>query len=238
MHGRAPVAGVVLVLVLAGLAGLAPTAAAQTFGTVDQAAASVPFGVFVPGRRFGTSLDEVTVPDQSGFHGCLAREKTVVVSYTRRRPRRSMSVMETAKPCYAAHPDGVKARRVRVLGRRVTIWRFCAGTAYACSHERRGDSFLTAVLWLRSPAGRTRVEFTAAQMSMRQTVRALRSLRLVDLTRPIVQLTEFMSPDQAIFCQIQVRTQPHYTWCVMNEPFLSGEVGADGGVDVCNMDPH
>lgn len=178
------------------------------------------------------------MPDMSQLHGCLRNEKSVVISFTRRRPRRSMSLIETGKPCFAAHPDGAKVRRLRVQGRRVSIWAFCAGTRHACSHERRGDAFLTAVLWLRSGAGRTRVEFTAAQMSVRQTVRALRSLRLVDLTRPVVQLREFMSPDQAIFCQIWNDTKPYYTWCVIRAPVRSGWLGADGFVGVCNMDPN
>jgi hypothetical protein len=237
MHGRSPVAAVVLALVCS--AGLAPTAAAQTrMSTVDQAAASVDFGVFVPGRTFGTSVRDVFLPDHSGFHGCLAKEETVVVSYTRRRPHRSMWLTQTGKPCSAAHPDGFKIRRVRVLGRRVTIRRFCAGTRYQCFHERRHNSVLNAVLWLRSPAGRTRIQFQASGLSVRQTVRALRGLRLVDPSRPVVQLTEFLSPDQAIFCQIQDSQGQHYTWCVMHEPVRSGMVGADGSVDVCNMDPN
>jgi hypothetical protein len=237
IHGRSPVAAAVLVLV--GSAGLAaPAGAQQTFSTVDQAAGSVKFPLFVPGRTFGTSVHEVTAPDVSQDRGCLRKEKSVVISFTRHRPRRSMSLIETGKPCFAAHPDGAKVRRVRVHGRRVSIWAFCAGTAYACSHERRGDVFLTAVLWLRSGAGRTRVQFTAAQMSIRQTVRALRSLRLVDLTRPVVQLHEFMSPDQSIFCQISNDLKPYYTWCVISQPFRSGWLGADGFVGVCNMDPN
>ena len=239
MLGRSPVAAVALMMVLVGSAALAaPAGAQQTFSTVDQAAGSVKFPLFVPGRTFGTSVHEVIAPDMSQFQGCLRKEKSVVISFTRRRPRRSMSLTETGNPCFPAHPDGARVRRVRVQGRRVSIWAFCAGTAFACSHERRGDVFLTAVLWLRSGAGRTRVEFTAAQMSIRQTVRALRSLRLVDLTRPVVQLREFMSSDQAIFCQIWNDTKPYYTWCVISQPFRSGFLNADGSVHVCNMDPN
>jgi hypothetical protein len=205
--------------------------------TVDQAAASVEFGVFVPGRTFGTSVSEVFMTDDSQVQGCPAGSKTVVVSYTRRRPRRFISLVQTGKPCSPAHPSGRKIRQVRVLGRRVTVRRYCAGTQYACANGRRRDTVLNANLWLRSPSGRTRIEFTAGRLSVRQAVHALRSLRLVDLTRPVVELALFRSPDGEILCSIYDENYKlgRCAFCGSGPVNRSGRVRPDGTVELCDQ---
>ena len=240
MHGRLPAAAISFTVALACAAALPAVASAQARMTLDQAAASVKFPVFEitrPPKHFERT---VGIFDHTGEHGCPKRSKSVQTDYVQGSgpTSRWLYLSQYGKPCRPNDPAGKKVRRVRVLGRRVTVHLYCAHTPLVCPHSPRAGTYM-AEFSLRSGGQRTQLIFSAhARVGLRSVVRALRSLRLVDLTRPVVQLTEFMSPDQAIFCQIEDTTKPPYTWCVMGTPFRSGMLGADGSVDVCNMDPN
>jgi hypothetical protein len=152
--------------------------------------------------------------------------------------RRWIAMRQADNRC-AVGAVGKRVRTVRIFGRRVVVRRYCFGyMVNTCKGQPVSHRVHTMAFSLRAGSQRTSFGLSASRMSIRAMLRAVRSLRRVDLSRPVVQLSEFMSPDQAIFCQIWDTTEPHYTWCVMWEPVRSGTVGADGGVGVCNMDPN
>ena len=242
MHGRLAVAAFSFTVALACVAALPAAASAQARVTLDQAAASVKFPVFEITRPPKHSKRTVAIFDHAAEQGCPKQSKSVQSDYVTRPGQptsRWIQLSQYGKPCRPNDPAGKQVRRVRVLGRRVTVHLYCAYTLRVCPDSPRRNGTYVAEFYLRAGGQRTQLIFNAAaRVGMRGVVRALRSLRLVDVTRPVVQLTEFMSPDQAIFCQIQDTTSPHFAWCVSWQPVRSGMVGADGSVDVCNMDPN
>jgi hypothetical protein len=238
MIGRSPFTAAALAVVVC--AALPATASAQRqVISIDQAAASVDFPVFEitrPPKRF---VREFAVYDQSGTPGCPKRSMSVQSDYVRRprgRPARLIHLSQSGRPCRSNDPAGRKVRRVRVLGRRVTVHLYCSGTARACPRRAR-DGVYMAQFSLRSGGRRTQLFFIAdARVGPRAVLRALRSLRLVDLSRPVVSLSDFLSPDKKTFCQLNDRPGQHNTWCVRREP-VSGFLDSDGSVGVCNMEP-
>jgi hypothetical protein len=242
MHGRSPVAAFSLIVALACASALPAAASAQGGEvTADQAQAFAAFPVYTVTRPAGlpahyqTEVDVFPFCDADGVRAVrveLRRGKLLT------NGRRWISMRQAEDRCAARGSVGKRVRTVRLFGRRVVVRRWCFGhMVNSCkgqpvSHRVHGITFS-----LRAGSERTFFSLDAS-MSIRAMLRAVRSLRRVDLSRPVVQLREFMSPDQAIFCQIWNDTKPHFTWCVMGEPFRSGSVSADGSVDVCNMDPN
>jgi hypothetical protein len=243
MHGRSPVAAFSLILALACAAALPAVASAQGGEqTADQAQALSPFPVYTVTRPAGLPAHYET----ELLENHLSCEPDVVhaVGVELRRGRlltngRRWIAMRQAEDRCAVGAVGKRVRTVRLFGRRVVVRRYCFGyMVNTCKGQPVSHRVHTMIFSLRAGSQRTFFALSASRMSIRAMLRAVRSLRRVDLSRPVVQLREFMSPDQAIFCQIWDTTEPHYTWCVMRQPFRSGIVDADGSVDVCNMDPN
>lgn len=242
MHGRSPVAALSLIVALACAAAL-PAAASAQRQTADQAQALSPFPVYTVTRPAGLPAHyETEVLEDFPF--CDADVVRAVGVELRRgklltNGRRWIAMRQAEDRCAAHSTVGKRVRTVRLFGRRVVVRRYCFGyMVNTCKGQPVSHRVHTMNFSLRAGSERTFFALSASRMSIRAMLRAVRSLRRVDLTRPVVELSEFMSPDEAIFCQIQDTTEPHFTWCVMHEPFRSGTVGADGSVDVCNMDPN
>ena len=243
MHGRSPVAAFSLILGLACAAAAPASASAQEDVTADQVQAQAPFPVYEFTRTLGLpahygyagieGLNRCEDEDQKVVSGELRRGRALVIG------RRWIATRQASERCAVGSAFGKRVRRVMILGQRVTVRRYCHGRGVqSCKGLPVSLRVHDMTFSLGAGSERTFITVSAAAMSLRAALRAIRSLRRVDLSRPVVELSEFMSPDQAIFCQISDRAKPHNTWCVMSQPFRSGIVNADGSVDVCNMDPN
>jgi hypothetical protein len=238
MHGRSPVAAFSLIVALACAAALPASASAQG-GEVsaDTAQAFAPFPVYTVTRPAGLPAHYRTEVLED-FPFCDADVVRAVRVQLRRgkmrnNARRFIGMLQTDDRCVVHGTVGQPVRTVTLFGRRVVVRRWCLRHGATTCNRLHTIKFS-----LRAGSERTFFYLEATRMSIRAMLRAVRSLRRVDLTRPVVSLREFMSPDQATFCQIDDTTKPYYTWCVMSQPFRSGIVDADGSVGVCNMDPN
>jgi hypothetical protein len=97
----------------------------------------------------------------------------------------------------------------------------------------------TMTFSLGAGSERTFFALSASRMSIRAMLRAVRSLRRVDLSRPVVQLTSFLSSDGNAWWGIPgpggVFTDSAF--CVTFEPFRDAMVFEDGHVDLCDQEP-
>ena len=247
MHGRTPVAVMVAAFSALALVSAAP-ASALTVATVDQAAASVDFPVFEITRAASLRVRTFTVRYDAGEEeNCMPGSKPVLFDYRRQHSpsQRWIQLGQSAKPCRPASAPGHKVRRIRVLGRRVTIRRYCAGARLDCQLHPRADGVYAAQFWLRSGDQRTQLSVqAAARVGLRGVVRALRSLRLVDLPRPVVALDQFRSPDGRIFCMMYDDDEhgARYVVCATGDPAgsdprRSASLSTDGTVGLCDQDP-
>ena len=251
MHGRSPVAALMftVAVAVACAAALPGAASAQGPTTLDQAMASVGFPVYEITRAPGLPRRPSSLIDHTGEPGCPNRSRSVHTDYLPRAHRhvtRWLRLTQYGKPCRPNDPAGKKVRRIKVLGQRVTIHLYCAGTPLACPHSPRRNGTYVAEFYLRSGGRRTQLIFNAAaRVGLRGVVRALRSLRLVDVTRPVVSLYDFRSPDGGIFCMLRDdKTVPsvRYAFCAAGDrsrsvPERSAWLGPDGTVSLCDQDP-
>jgi hypothetical protein len=242
MHGRSPVAAFSLIVALACAAALPAAASAQDREqTADQAQALSPFPVYTVTRPAGLPAHYRTevLEDHPFCEGHVVRAVHVELRrYKLSRAQRWIGMRQTEDRCAVHGTVGKPVRTVKLFGRRVVVRRSCLGHRGTCKGQPVSHRVHTIKFSLRAGSERTFFYLDATRMSIRAMLRAVRSLRRVDLTRPVVSLREFMSSDQSIFCQIADTTKPYYTWCVMSQPFRSGMLHADGSVDVCNMDPN
>jgi hypothetical protein len=240
MHGRSPVAAFSLIVALACAAALPAVASAQA-GEVnaDQAQAFAPFPVYTVTRPAGLPAHYRTevLEDHPFCEGHVVHAVEVDLGrYKLSRAQRWIGMRQTDDRCAVHGTVGKPVRTVKLFGRRVVVRRWCLQPRVTtCKGQPVSHRVHTIKFSLRAGSERTFFYLDATRMSIRAMLRAVRSLRRVDLTRPVVSLRDFMSPDQAIFCQISDTT---YTWCVISQPFRSGSVNADGSVFVCNMDPN
>jgi hypothetical protein len=249
MHRRSTVAAFSFILALGCAVTLPAVAFAQLpSSSLDEAAASVDFPVYKITRARGLPNRAFTVFDHDGETGCPKGSKSVQSDYLpRRRPSsRWIHLTQYGKPCRPPDPAGRKVRRVRVAGQRVTVHLYCARTPLACPHSPRRNGVYVAEFYLRSGGKRSQLIFNAAaRVGLRRAVRALRSLRLVDLSRPVVALDHFRSPDGAILCTIHDDAEPggRYTFCATggangSAPQRSARLSIDGTADLCDLDPR
>ena len=243
MHGRSPVAAFSLIVALACAAAL-PAAASAQAGAVnaDNAQAFAPFPVYTVTRPAGLPAHYQTevLEDEVRCDADVVRAVHVELRRGKQltNGRRWIAMRQAGDQCVVLGTGGMRVRTVKLFGRRVAVRRYCFGyMVNSCKGQPVSHRVHTMNFSLRAGSQRTFFALDAS-MSIRAMLRAVRSLRRVDLTRPVVGLREFMSSDQAIFCQIADTTKPPYTWCVISQPFRSGIVDADGSVDVCNMDPN
>jgi hypothetical protein len=186
------------------------------------------------------------VIDHVGDPACRSGAVSVLADYRPRRPPTSrwIQLEQSSKPCRRGAAGGKTVRRIRVLGRRVVVRRYCAGARLDCQLRPRADGVYAAKFWLRSGGRRTQISFqAAARVGSRGVVRALHSLRLVDLARPVVALTAFRSPDGRIFCTTR-DDEPVSIYAVCatgdpatSDPHRSAWLSPDGTVDLCDQDP-
>jgi hypothetical protein len=242
MHGRSPVAVFTLIVALAFAAALPAVASAQAGEvTADTAQAFAAFPVYTVTRPAGLPAHYRTevLDDQPFCEGRVVRSVHVELRrYKLSRAQRWIGMRQTEDRCAVHGTIGKPVRTVKLFGRRVVVGESCLQHGGTCKGEPVSHRVHTIKFSLRVGSERTFFYLDATRMSIRAMLRAVRSLRRVDLTRPLVELREFMSPDQNIFCQIENATKPPFTWCVMGTPFRSGAVDADGAVSVCNQDPN
>jgi hypothetical protein len=243
MHGRSPVAVFSLIAALACAAALPAVASAQAGEvTADTAQAFAAFPVYTVTRPAGLTAHYETEVLEDEVPCAADVVRTVRVELRRGKlltnGRRWITMRQADRRCAVPGSVGKRVRTVRIFGRRVVVRRWCFGyMVNSCKGQPVSHRVHAITFSLRHGSQRTFFSLDAS-MSIRAMLRAVRSLRRVDLTRPVVELREFMSPDQKIFCQIENATKPPFTWCVMGNPFRSGAVDADGAVSVCNQDPN
>lgn len=239
MLGRSPVA--VMVLTVAVLALSAAPASAQVEGTADQAQARVDFPVYEITRRLGLpAFYKVEVP---GSHpGCSGDVQSVRAELRRgkllRIGRRWISMRQADSGCAVA-AVGKRVRRVMIFGRRVTVRRYCAASMIDSCKGQPAERVYTMSFSLRAGSQRTFFAVSASRFSLRAMLRAVRSLRRVDLTRPVVHLTSFRSPDGEFWCGVPGPggALPGQAFCVGLSPHRHGTVSEDGSVHLCNRAP-
>jgi hypothetical protein len=248
MHGRSPVAGFsyTLALTVAAVVLSAAPAAATDAGreeTADQAQALSAFPVYTVTRAAGLpAYYETEVLEDHVF--CDADVvRTVAVELRRGKlltnGRRWIAMRQTDDRC-AVGAVGKRVRTVRIFGRRVVVRRYCFGyMVNTCKGQPVSHRVHTMTFSLRAGSQRTFFALSASRMSIRAMLRAVRSLRRVDLSRPVVQLTSFLSPDGNAWCGVPGPggVFPDAAFCVTFQPFRDGIVGKDGHVDLCDQDP-
>ena len=243
MHGRTPAA--VLVLTVAAVALSAAPAPAQFEGTADQAQARSDFPVYEITRRLGlpASYGTGVLEDHPGCSG----EVQTVAAELRRGPvamgRRWITMRQANSRCAVA-AAGKRVRRVRVFGRRVMVRYYCWARMVDSCKGRPAETIYTMTFSLRDSGQRTFIELSA-RLSVRAMLRAVRSLRRVDLSRPVVALNHFRSPDGRILCSIYDYDEPdgRYAFCATggelnsSDPSRSARVSPDGTLELCDQDP-
>jgi hypothetical protein len=242
MLGRTPVA--VMALTVAAVAFAPASASAQgREETADQAQALSEFPVYTVTRAAGLPAyystevleDHPFCEDEvvRGVHVELRRGKLL------RFGRRWIAMRQTDERC-AVGTVGKPVRRVRLFGKRVMVRRHCLGRQVtSCKGMPVSRRVHTAVFSIRAGAERTWLAVSASNMSVRAFVRAMRSLRAVDLTRPVVQLTSFLGADGNAWCGVPGpgAVSDDLAFCVWRDPFRHGMVSEDGSVDLCNQAP-
>ena len=238
MHGRSPVAG--LVLAVAALAAAPASASAQVEGTADQAQARSGFPVYEITRQLGLpSFYRVEALQDNA--GCDGDAEAVRAQLRRGREvrmgRNWLSMYQGNSRC-VGHVSGYRrVRRVMVLGQRVTVRRYCQAPPVDSCAGFPAERVYTMRFSLRAGGQRTFISLSAGRISLRAVLRAVRSLRRVDLSRPVVALTDFRSPDGGIFCMMRDEEPSPYAACIDFDPHRSAYLGPDGTVDLCDQDP-
>jgi hypothetical protein len=91
---------------------------------------------------------------------------------------------------------------------------------------------------LRADGRRVRVDMVAGRMPLSLALRAFRSVRRVDVTRPVVELMSFRSPDGTIWCRIgSPDAVSERAYCATLDTDRSGHVSKDGTVELCDKGP-
>ena len=241
MLPRTPVA--VMMLTAATIALLPASASARVEGTADQAQARVEFPVYEFTRTLGLPAFYGYVGDE-GFKICDDGVAQVVRGELRRGSalrigRRWISMRQTSERC-AVETLGKHVRRVRLFGRSVIVGRHCVGRMVSsCKGQPASRRVHDMVFSRRSGSERTYFAVSASAMSIRAMLRAVRSLRRVDLARAVVHLTSFRSPDGNAWCGVAAPGDvlQDTAFCVWRDPHRHGTVSKDGTVDLCNQAP-
>jgi hypothetical protein len=245
MHGRSPVAAFSLILALACAAALPAGASADLPYTADQAQAFSEFPVYTVTRAAGLpAYYQTEVLEDHAF--CDADVVRAIHVELRRGKQlmngsRWIAMRQTDDRCAVHGKVGKRVRTVRIFGRRVVVYRYCAGyMVNTCKGQPVSHRVHTMTFSLRAGSQRTFFALSASRMSIRAMLRAVRSLRRVDLTRPVVHLTEFLSPDGNAWCGVPGPSGifPDAAFCVTFQPFRDGIVDKDGNVDLCDQDPN
>jgi hypothetical protein len=226
------------VLVLAAGMYLAATgsAAAQAppRSTFDQAATTFPYPVWQPARTLGLHAD--VREDDCGYGATPALLK---VSYSRPGSGRRVSIWE-AHPAMCGNPgEAAPVKTVRVRGARMTVWVNCFTPA---CHPKVSDGVrhgylvtgkLPARRSARSGGARhTTIQAMSVRMRLGPLLRVLRSMEVVDLQRPVVEVRSFLSSDGSVWCGIGLLTRTD-RWCSTNEPHHGASVQRNGSVRLC-----
>jgi hypothetical protein len=245
MHGRSPVAALSLIVAVAWAAALPAAASADLPYTADQAQAFSEFPVYTVTRAAGLRAyyETEVLEDQAFCDADVVRAVHVDLRRSKLPTKfeRRISMRQTGDRCAARASAGKRVRTVRIFGRRVVVRRYCAGfMVRSCKGQPASRRVHTMIFSLRAGSQRTFFALSASRMSIRAMLRAVRSLRRVDLTRPVVHLTEFLSPDGNAWCGVPGPSGilPDAAFCVTLQPFRDGIVDKDGNVDLCDQDPN
>jgi hypothetical protein len=236
MHGRTPVAVMVLLVAAVALPS-APASAQVADGTADQAQAASDFPVYEITRRLGLP-PYYTAEFLEDHPGCSRDVQAVHVELRRgsqlTNGRRWIAMRQADARC-AVGAVGQRVRTVRIFGRRVTVRRYCAGYMVdSCKGQPASRRVHTMLFSLRAGSERTFIALSASRLSIRAMLRAVRSLRHVDLSRPVVHLTGFRSPDGNVWCTILMQDGGN-AFCGTRAADRYGRVRSDGRVVLCDQ---
>lgn len=239
MLERVSVAALVVAGVLLVGAGGGEAKAATT--TWDQAAALADFPVYMPTRTLGLKTSGADAEQNE----CLPDRRTVMVTGGFGKPSGKGPQIRfwQANPYVCGNPGlSLNYRKVRIRGRKVQVQAFCEGSSDPCTLKPgRKHAWL---LWLRLRGGKDRrltvIEMVGSKMTFGQFVRVARSLRRVDVNRPVVQLTSFLSPDKGIWCSIATGQTAGIedTTCATASGKMGGTLSPDGSVSLCRNMPY
>ncbi len=228
MLGRVTAVAVV-VLALAGLG-----AGAARAGTWAAAAADprVGFPVYAPAHALGLRASVRRLSCGGG----PTDPYSVVASYARHGSPARVSVYEAAPERCGDPGEAMAVERVTIDGRRVPVEVFChhagcAGGATLAQGFRHG--FL---LSLRKPGG-VEVTLITSHVRLPALLRLARSLHPITRPKgpwPSVRLSDFLSPDGSVWCQIGTTGEVDRAWCATRAPQRSAQVARDGTVQVCH----
>lgn len=203
------------------LCAAAPASAQPTPTTWDEAAAFARFPVWRPDRTLG-------LRGQAGTRTCEFGDVPQVVhaTYRKRGSRKRFALVEHLVGSSCGNPEVWDAVRVvRIGGRRVVI----RGSGVGLS----ATLVQPAQRWHGGErARRTSIHATALGFSLRAFVRMLRSLRVVDVQRPTVNLRGFLSSDGSVWCGIGGRFDDG-RWCSSHDPPYGAHVSPDGALVLC-----
>jgi hypothetical protein len=216
------------------LLGAGPAAAQGPSATAwDDAAASADFPVYRPTRTLGlTAAVDV--------RGCLEGTSMVAAEFGPPRSRKGprFAVWQAQSPC--GNPGlSLVYRKVRIHGRTVQLRASCEVSFDPCTLKPgRKHSWL---LWLRFRGGEDRkltvIEMFGRGMTAKRFLRVARSLRRVDLARPVVHLTRFLSPDEGTWCLIGTTSYDTDARCATESLAFGGTVTPGGTVTLCANEP-
>src|SRR3954447_10036969 len=189
MHGRSPVAAFSVILALACAAALPAAASADLPYTADQAQGFSDFPVYTVTRPAGLPAyyNTEVLEDFVFCDADVVRAVHVELRHGKQltNGRRWIAMRQTKDRCAVHGSVGERVRTVRIFGRRVVVRRYCAGyMVNTCKGQPVSHRVHTMTFSLRAGSERTFFALSAS-MSIRAMLRAVRSLRHVDLTRPV-----------------------------------------------------
>jgi hypothetical protein len=191
---RALVVAVLAAVVL--LVSVAPAGAQVLPGnaTWDEAAAFARFPVWRPERTLGLRASV-------GTRNCEFGDVPQLVGarYRKRGSRKQLSLVEQIAGFSCGNPEvWDDFRTVRIGGQRVLVRRATAVDGLSA------DLVQPARRWHGGTQRRTSIHAVSLHLKLREFVRMLRSLRVVDARRPTVDLSSFLSSDGSVWCGICV----------------------------------
>ena len=228
MQPRVPV--LAAIVITAAFAWPATAAAQLPATTFDQAAASFRFPVWKPSRTLGLKSG-LLVGGECGFG---STPEYLVADY--RRGKRSLSLNEGRPIC--GNPDeATLVKTVRIHGARASVSVICfrrpSCRASVADGVRHGY-----IVGIRLPARdspniskarHTFVQAISFHIRLPRLLRVLRSLRPVNLHRPVVHLERFLSSDGSVWCFMRERMRQ----CLTDRPAYGGWVNRHGDVTLC-----
>jgi hypothetical protein len=215
-------------VVVALLLGVGDAAAQDGEVTWDQAAARMPFPVYEPTVRLG--MEEGTV--RADYCELFERGYWFVSGGYRKPGSRQVFGFVQGRGLCGTPRVYQRVTKARINGRVWDVSVYCPEDRCRVRVKdgpRRGWSII-----FRLPGG-TRLHLTASGVSLKAFLRVARGFKRVDLTRPVINVGTFLSPDRRVWC-----TLGDEVFCVTQAsplnpyPHFSGRLTANGTFTACH----